>query len=326
MKLKEAEQLHDISPHLRTPRKTQHIMLDVVIALTPAFIGSIYFFGYNSIVLVLSAVIACVLSEYVWQKLRKEKITVGDFSAVVTGILLAFNMPVTSPAWVVVLASIFAIVVVKQMFGGIGSNFANPALMGRAFIVLLYPGAFAKYVTTYHNSVDSVSSATVLTLLKSGKEISEFTTWDMFIGNIPGAIGETSALLLLLGFSYLCYRKIVNIGAASAYLITVIAMTFIFGRDGLFTGNILVNLFGGGLILGTCYMITDYPSVAPRVKVTLAIIAGLITAGLRIWGVYSEGVCYGILVANCLSGLVDRVLKPHIYGVGVKRTSKQRSS
>ena len=324
MKLKEAEQLHDISPYLRTARKTRNIILDVVIALTPAFIGSIYFFGLRSLIIVLAAVISCVLSEYLWQKLRKEHITSNDFSAVVTGMLLAFILPVTTPVWVVVAGSVFSIIVVKQFFGGIGNNFVNPALMGRAFIVLLWPGSIAKYVTTFHSSVDAVSSATVLSMLKSNQDISGFSTWDMFIGNVPGAIGETSAFLLLIGFAYLCYKRVVNIGAASAFIITVIGMTFVFGRDGLFTGDVLTNLFGGGLILGTCYMITDYPSVAPRVKVTLGIIAGLITAGIRIWGIYPEGVAYGILIANCLSGLVERLIKPHIYGVNVKKSNSKQ--
>ncbi len=318
MQLKNAEQLHDISPHLRIQRKTRDIMQDVCIALLPALLGATYFFGIRSLLMVLVAVISCVLSEYLWQKMRKSQITAFDFSAVVTGILLAYNFPVTTPIWIIVVSSIFSIIVVKQFFGGIGNNFANPALMGRAFVMFLWPASIAGYITTYQNTPDAVSSATVLNMLNSGKEI-PYSLWDMFIGNIPGAIGETSALLLLIGFAYLCYRKVVNIGAALAYIISVLAMTFIFGNDGLFTGNILVNLFSGGLILGACFMITDYPSVAPRVKITIAVIAGIITGAIRVWGLLPEGVCFGILFANCLSGLVDTVIKPHIYGVGLKK-------
>ncbi|NLK75132.1 MAG: RnfABCDGE type electron transport complex subunit D [Clostridiales bacterium] len=319
MILKKAEELHDLSPHMRASITTREIMVDVTIALLPAFLGSIYFFGLKSIALVLTAVFVSVATEYIWQKLRKEQITAFDFSAVVTGILLAFNMPITAPIWLVIVASVFSILVIKQFFGGIGNNFANPALMGRALIMLLWPASIGQNVTTYHNSADVVSSATVLGLLKAGQEIREFSTWDMFIGNIPGAIGETSKLLLLIGFAYLCYRKIVNISTAVAYIITVVAITFIFGPEGLFTGDILGNLLGGGLILGACFMITDYPSVAPRVKVTIAIVAGIFTAIIRIWGLYPEGVCFGILAANCLSGFIDHFIKPHIYGVNLKR-------
>jgi len=320
MKLKVADQLHDVGPHIRMNRTTKEIMQDVVIALIPAFLGSIYFFGIKALILVMTAVTTCVISEYIWQKLRKEPLTVSDWSEVVTGILLAFNVPATTPVWAVMVASVFAIIVAKQFFGGIGSNFANPALMGRALLLFLWPASISGYVSTYHAGADAVSSATVLGLYKSGSQISQFSKWDMFIGNIPGCIGETSKLLLLIGFAYLCYRRVVNISTTAAYILTVLLVTFIFSGEGLFKGDILVNLLSGGLILGACYMMTDYASVAPRVKVTLAVIAGLITAGIRLWGMLPEGVSYGILAANCLSGLVDNLIKPHIYGVNVKKS------
>jgi electron transport complex protein RnfD len=318
MKLKSGKQLHHVSPHIVKNWSTKEIMQDVVIALMPAFLGSIYFFGLNSLILVLTAVTSCVLSEYIWQKIRKEQLTVGDWSAVVTGILLAFNVPSTTPIWAVMVASVFAIIVVKQFFGGIGSNFANPALMGRALLLYLWPAQISNYITTNHSGVDAVSSPTVLGMLKSGSEISQFSKWDMFIGNIPGCLGETSALLLLIGFAYLCYRKVVNLAAASSYVLTVLLVTFVFSKDGFFKGDILTNLLSGGLILGACFMMTDYASVAPRIKVVLAIIAGLITAGIRIWGMLPEGVSYGILIANCLSGITEMIIKPHIYGVKLK--------
>lgn len=319
MKLKNPEQLHEISPHIETNRTSRKIMQDVVIALMPAFLGSIYFFGINSIILVLTSVTTCVLSEYLWQKIRKEELTVSDWSSVVTGILIAFTCPPTTPIWAVMVASAFAILVAKQFFGGIGSNFANPALLGRALLMFLWPASVSQYVTTYHEGADAVSSATVLGLVKTGAEVTEYTKWDMFIGNVPGSLGETSALLLLIGFVYLCYRKVVNSAAAGAYILTVLLLTFIFSNEGLFQGDILINLFSGGLILGACYMMTDYASVAPRVKVTLAIIAGIITAVFRIWGRLPECVMYGILTANCLSGLVDTIIRPHIYGINLKK-------
>lgn len=319
MKLKVAKELHDVSPHIVMNRSTKKIMQDVVIAMIPALLGGIYFFGIDSLILVLAAVTTCILSEYFWQKIRREQLTVSDWSCVVTGILIAFNVPSTTPIWAVMVASVFAIVIVKQFFGGIGSNFANPALMGRVLLLFLWPASISNYVTTYHTGVDAVSSATVLGLYKAGSEITQYSKWDMFIGSIPGCIGETSALLLLIGFAYLCYRRVVNIAATSAYILTVILVTFVFSKDGLFRGDILINLLSGGLILGACFMMTDYASVAPRVKVTLAIIAGLITGGIRLWGMLPEGVSYGILVANCLSGIVEILIRPHIYGVRLRK-------
>ena len=319
MKLKVGNELHEVGPHIHSNRSTRVIMQDVVIAMIPACLGSIYFFGLNSLILMLAAVTTCVISEYFWQKIRREQLTVSDWSAVVTGILIAFNVPSTTPIWAVMLASVFAIIVVKQFFGGIGSNFANPALMGRALLLFLWPSSISGYVTTLHSGVDAVSSATVLGLYKSGSDLSRFTKWDMFIGNIPGCLGETSALLLLIGFAYLCYRRVVNLAATGAYIGTVLLVTFVFAKDGLFSGDILTNLLSGGLILGACYMMTDYASVAPRVKVALAVIAGLITAGIRLWGMLPEGVSYGILIANCLSGIIEAVIRPHIYGVRLKK-------
>jgi electron transport complex protein RnfD len=322
MKLKVANELHDVSPHIVINRSTKVIMQDVVLAMVPALLGGVYFFGMRTLILVLAAVTTCVLSEYIWQRTRKEQLTVNDWSCVVTGILIAFNVPSTTPLWAVIVASVFAIIVVKQFFGGIGSNFANPALMGRALLIFLWPASISNYVTTYHAGADAVSSATVLGLYKAGSDITQYSKWDMFIGNIPGCIGETSVLLLLIGFAYLCYRRVVNIAATGAYILTVLLITFVFAKDGLFTGDILTNLLSGGLILGACYMMTDYASVAPRVKVTLAVIAGLITAGIRIWGILPEGVSYGILVANCLSGIIEIIIRPHIYGVNVKKQNK----
>lgn len=319
MKLKVGKELHEVGPHIEINRTSKVIMQDVVIAMIPALLGSIYFFGINSLILVLAAVTTCVLSEYIWQKIRKEQLTVSDWSAVVTGMLIAFNVPSTTPIWAVMIASVFAIIIVKQLYGGIGSNFANPALMGRALLLFLWPASISNYVTSYHAGTDAISSATVLGLYRTGNEITQFSKWDMFIGNIPGCLGETSALLLLIGFAYLCYRRVVNIATTGAYIFTVLIMTFVFSQDGLFQGDILTNLLSGGLILGACFMMTDYASVAPRVKVTLAIIAGLVTAGIRIWGMLPEGVSYGILVANCLSGLIETIIRPHIYGVKIKK-------
>lgn len=301
-------------PHLRTDRSTGKIMLHVCISLMPALLGSIYFFGINALYLTGLSVAVCVLTEYLWQKLTKKQVTVGDFSAVVTGILLAFNMPVTAPAWVVAATAVFSILVVKQMFGGIGNNFANPALMGRLLAMVAWPGAVMQYVAPRTLSADAVSSATVLGAVKTGGEAG-YSYLQMFLGETPGALGETSKLLLLVGFAYLCYLGIVNAEAALTYIGTVLVLTFVFGPSGLFTGDILLNLFGGGLIIGACYMLTDYAFVTRRGRLLYAVTAGVITAAIRIFSIYPEGICFGILTANCLAGGLSLLQKKHVYGM-----------
>lgn len=300
-------------PHLRTARTTQKIMFHVALALVPALLGAVYFFGIRALYLTGLSVAVCVLTEYLWQKLTKKQVTVGDFSAVVTGMLLAFNMPVTAPAWIVVVTSVFSILVVKQMFGGIGNNFANPALMGRLLAMVVWPGAVMQYVAPRTLAADAVSSATVLGAVKTGSEAG-YSYLQMFLGETPGALGETSKLLLLAGFGYLCYLGIVNAEAALTYIATVLVLTFVFGPAGLFTGDILLNLFGGGLIIGACFMLTDYAFVTRRGRLLYALTAGVITAGIRIFSIYPEGICFGILTANCLAGGLSLLQKKHIYG------------
>lgn len=304
-------------PHIRTANTTRNIMLHVAISLMPALLGSIYFFGIRSLYITGLSVTVCVLTEYIWQKLAKKTVTAGDFSAVVTGILLAFNMPVTAPLWVIVIADVFSILVVKQMFGGIGCNFANPALMGRLLTMVVWPGTVMQYVaprTLTASGFDAVSSATVLGTVKNGGEAG-YSYLQMFLGETPGALGETSKLLLLVGFAYMCFMGIVNAEAALTYIGTVVLLTFVFGPSGLFTGDILLNLFGGGLILGACYMLTDYAFASRRGRLLYAVTAGVITAALRIFSFYPEGICFGILTANCLAGALSLLHKKHVYGV-----------
>ena len=306
-------------PHLRAPRTTRGLMLDVAIALVPALLGAIYFFGIRSLYMTAFSVAVCVLTEFLWQKLTKKPVTAGDFSAVVTGMLLAFNLPVTTPLWAIGAAAVFAILVVKQMFGGIGNNFVNPALMGRLLLMVAWPQTVMQYVVPNTiQQTDAVSSATVLGAVKGGAE-NAYSYWQMFIGEMPGAIGETSKLLLLVGFIYLCYKGAVNLEAALAYIATVTVLTFVFGPSGLFTGDILGNLLGGGLILGGCYMLTDYAFVSRRGKLLYAVTAGVITAAIRIFSLYPEGICFGILTANCLAGLMSMLYRKHVYGVAPKK-------
>ena len=202
------------------------------------------------------------------------------------------------------IASVFAIIVVKQTFGGLGSNIVNPALMGRLFVMLVYPSYLMTYVAP---GVDAVSSATVLELVQRGQAI-PYSYLDMFLGRIPGALGETSALFLLIGFAYLAYSQEVNFVISGVYIGTVVLLTTIFG------GDPLVNLLSGGLILGGCFMLTDYTFATIRGKIFMGLLAGVITASIRIWSYYPEGVCFGILAANCIMGLVGKLEKTHVYG------------
>ncbi len=302
-----------LNPHIRTPKTTKTIMRDVCVSLLPAFIGAVYFFGVGAFFLTLACVASCVVLEYLWQKLNHIPV-VFDYSAVVTGMLLAFNLTSNTPVWVAVLASAFSIIVVKQCFGGIGSNFANPALMGRLFVMVVYPAKIMSYVTP---GPDAVSTATVLSMAKHGEEIT-YSIWDMFMGRIPGALGETSAFLLLLGFAFLVIRKDLDWLITVVFAAVVVAVTSIAGH------NPLVSLFGGGLILGGCYMLTDYTLSSSRSKVLFGAAAGIVTALIRIFSpTYPEGVCFGILTVNVLSYFIELFVKPHIYGVAQKKKAEE---
>ncbi len=294
------------SPHIRTRATTRSIMGDVLIALTPALIGSVIFFGIRALLLTAVSAATCMAAEALWQICHKKPVTALDLSAAVTGVLIAFNVSSTTPVWVVMLADVFAIILIKQFFGGIGSNVVNPALMGRLFIMLVYPAKMMSYVTPMN--VDVVSSATILSALKNGKEI-EYTLMDAFIGKVPGALGETSALLLLIGFIYLIIRKEVNWMASAGFFGTVLILSLIFG------GSPMYQLLSGGLVLGGCFMLTDYNFTSKSGKLLYGIVAGVFVAAIRLFGSLPEGVCYGILAANCMVVLLEKVMSRHVYGV-----------
>lgn len=308
-------------PYLRSEKTTGKIMGHVLISLLPVLAGSVYFFGQRSLWLTVSAMAVCMVSELLWQAVRREQITVTDLSAAVTGMLLALNLPASTPVWAVCAASVFAILLVKQFFGGIGNNFANPALMGRLLLMTVWPQTVAASPLPRTLAADGVSSATVLSAVKSGAAVT-YSYWQMFVGEIPGALGETSKLLLLIGFLYLCRKGIVNLQAALVYIGTAVLVTFILGPEGLFTGDIMGNLLGGSLVLGGFYMLTDYSFVTRRGRLLFGAAAGLITGLLRVYGRYPEGVCYGILIANCLGGLLAKLYRPRVYGT--KRKANMR--
>lgn len=294
------------SPHLRSTDSTQRIMLDVVIALIPALIASVYFFGMRSLLVVIVSVIAAVGSEYVFEKITKRPITVSDLSAVVTGVLVAFNVPVGMPFWQVIIGSMFAIIIVKQLFGGIGSNFMNPALAARAFILASWPGDMTTYVLPF--SADGVSTATPL----SGNFSA--SVMDLFIGNIPGVIGEVSKLALLIGAAYLLIRKVITWRIPVIYIASTAIFLVLFGAG---TENILAQILSGGLILGAFFMANDYSSspINPKAQIVYAIGCGLVTALIRCFGGYPEGVSYSILLMNVATPLIERFFKPTVFGV-----------
>lgn len=310
------------SPHIRSKETVSRIMLDVIIALVPAMIGSVYFFRLNALKLILVSVISCVGFEALYEKIFRKEITIKDLSAVVTGILLAFNLPANAPWWVAVFGSAFAIIVVKQLFGGLGSNFMNPALAARAVLLASWSNIMSTYTLP---GADAVTGATPLAIMKYGAaEATASATvaqagaqlpslFDMFIGNIGGAIGETSALLLLIGAIYLLVRKVIDWKIPVFYIGTTAIMLLILGIP---VDKLMYHILGGGLILGAFYMATDYATspVTPLGQIIFGIGAGILTALIRVKGGYPEGVSYSILLMNVASPLIERFTAPKIFG------------
>jgi len=299
------------SPHIRSNETVTRVMLDVVIALLPATLAGIYYFKFNALKLIVLAIVSAVVSEALMQKLFNKPITVNDLSAVVTGLLLAFNIPPTAPWWIPVIGSAFAIIIVKQLFGGLGHNFMNPALAARAMLLASWPVIMTNWVTP---GADAVSTATPLAILggeAAGASMPSLT--NLLIGNIGGSIGETSALALLIGAAYLFHRGVINWRIPIPYIATVGIMTMIFG--GGFT-NMLYHIFAGGLILGAFYMATDYASspVTARGQIIFGIGCGLITSVIRLYGGYPEGVSYSILLMNLVAPLLDKYTRPRVFG------------
>lgn len=298
-----------LAPHIRSNDSVQKIMRDVIIALMPAVIGSIYFFKLNALWIYLVSIIFCVGSEYIFQKLAKKPIQISDLSAVVTGILLAMNMPSGVPLYVVAVGAIFAIVIVKECFGGIGGNFVNPALAARAMCMSSWPSAMSTYLNP-----DGIAGATPLGIIKEGGELATLPALsDMAIGNIGGVIGETSAILLVIGAIYLIARKVIDWKTPVIYIISTAIFCLVFGIP---TNLLPYEILGGGLILGACFMATDYSSTpnSAKGKIVFAIGCGLITALIRTNGSMAEGVSYSILLMNVATPLIERFTKTEAYG------------
>lgn len=296
------------SPHVRSTESTRRIMLDVIIALVPAGIASVYFFGIRALLLILTSVVSAVVAEFIIQKIFKRESTIGDLSAVVTGILLAYNVPVSLPFYMVIFGSFFAIIIVKQFFGGIGNNFMNPALAARAVLVASWPAAMSAYTRPM---TDLVSMATPLS---GGPALS---LMDMFIGKMPGSLGEVSALALLIGLIYLLVRKVIHIRIPLVYVATTAVLMVVFGTP---ISELPVQLLAGGLLLGAIFMATDYSSSPSTAKgqIIFAVGAGLITAVIRAYGGYPEGVSYSILLMNSATPLIEKYTVGRAFG-GAKK-------
>ena len=315
----QSEKLYRVSlaPYLRSKSTTQKMMLDVIIAMLPPLAASIYFFGMNALMLTVVSVISCVVAEVFMQKLFKKKVTVSDLSAVITGILLAFNLPASAPWWMPVFGGFFAICIVKQIFGGIGSNFMNPALAARAAIMASWPGLITNYITP-----DGVASATPLQLMKAGTTGELPSLMDMAIGNIGGVIGETCSILLVLGGIYLIVKKVIDWKIPCLYILTTTVLLAAFGVD---ISLLPYHILGGGLILGAFFMATDFVTcpVTPNGRIIFAIGCGIITAIIRVYGGMAEGVSYAIILMNTATPLIESLTTPKVFGEVKSKWKKQ---
>lgn len=313
------------SPHVRTNKDTSYIMKQVVIALLPATLAALFFFRLSALNVIFFCVTGSVGAEFLCQKISKQESTIGDFSAVVTGLLLAFNVPAPLPWWMCLLGAAFAIIVVKMVFGGIGNNFVNPALAARAFLLASFPVAMTLWTRTGVNwvssgNIDAYTTATPLSFLKAGSNgvsslaDSGISISNMLIGNIGGCIGETSAVLIILGGLYLMYKGIINYVIPTFYICTVAILMFILG--GFNFTFVIYELLAGGLMLGAFFMLTDY-TTSPMTKkgqIIYAVLAGLITTVIRLYGGYPEGVSYSILLVNIMTPLIDKYTKTKVFG------------
>ena len=317
------------NPHIRNNEDTRSIMLDVIIALCPALLMSVIRFGFRALIAVAVSMASAMFFEWLYRKLLHKTQTLGDLSAAVTGMLLAFVSPVTLPYWMLIVGNFFAIFVVKQLYGGLGKNFLNPALAGRAALVACYTGQMTSWIDPstkaplFGGLADVVTAATPLSMMKGGEFealTAQYGLRDMFIDNIGGSLGEISSMMLLIGGLYLIFRKVISWQIPVAYIGTVAILTFLFpqGNDALTW--MLYNVLGGGLFLGAFFMATDYVTspVTKKGQLIFGLGCGLITVFIRYFGSYPEGVCYSILVMNCCTWIIDKYTKPTRFGVDKK--------
>lgn len=317
-------------PHVRGGASTTSVMGDVLIALLPAVVASVLVFGTSALLLEVVCVAASILFEYLFRRITKRTNTISDLSAAVTGLLLAMNLPAGFPIWMAIVGCFVAIVIVKQLFGGIGCNFMNPALVGRAVLLASYATAMTTWavpmskLSIFGSNADAVTSSTPLAIMKGGdlaSLTSNYSVVDMFLGRIGGSLGEVSALMLLLGGVYLVIRKVISWHTPVAFIATVAVLCLISAPAGISAVDyMLYNVFGGGLMLGAIFMATDYATspVTKPGQIIFGIGCGLLTCFIRRFGSYPEGVCYSILIMNCTTWLLDKYIRPTIYGAPKK--------
>lgn len=317
----ENKMLHvSVSPHIRSGETTQSVMRDVCIALIPALAFGVYLFGLSALMVILVSVVTCVATEWIYQKLMGLPITVSDGSAMVTGMILAMNLPATVPFWIPLTGGVFAILVVKQLFGGLGQNFMNPALAARCFLLL----SFSARMTTFP-AVDGISSATPLAVLKTGGSVDVKT---LFLGLHSGCIGEVSILAILIGAAYLVIRRTIDLRISLTYLASTMAWIFLFGLLGapveMSLSFFAAHLFSGGLVAGAFFMATDYVTapITPAGRYIYGVLLGLLTALFRILGPSAEGVSYAIIIGNTLVPLIERFTVPKPFGKQKVRAAK----
>ena len=299
------------SPHVRSNETTQSIMVDVAIAMLPATAFGVFQFGLHALLVLIVTIAACVLSEYVFEKITKRPCTISDFSAVVTGMILALNMPPEIALWIPALGGVFAIIVVKQLYGGLGQNFMNPALAARCFLLISFTGQMSAF------TLDGWTGATPLAVLKAGESVDVAA---MFIGKIPGTIGEVSVIALLIGAAYLVVKKVISLRIPVTYILTTAVFVFIFGQQDLY--YVLAHLCGGGLIFGAFFMATDYVTspITPKGQIVFGILLGILTGLFRIFGGSAEGVSYAIIISNLLVPLIERFTLPTPFGKEGKKS------
>lgn len=299
------------APHITSADSTSKIMGRVCIALLPTLIASVLIFGFQALLLTAVTVAACVVFEYAYCKLVGRDVTISDLSAVVTGLLLAFNLPAGLPVWMSLVGAFIAIVIIKQLFGGLGYNFANPAIVGRIAMALGFTGAMTSY-TYPENGIDALASATPLAVEETAQNAGSYVT--LLLGNHGGVLGETCAITLLIGGIYLIWTKVISPTIPVTYLATVAVFSLLCGYDPIY------QLLSGGLILGAFFMATDYVTspVTKKGQLIFGIGCGLITVFIRYFGSYPEGVCYSILVMNCCTWIIDKYTKPTRFGVDKK--------
>lgn len=300
------------NPHVRSKTDTSNIMLTVVIALLPAAGFGIYNFGLDALILILVTVASTVLTEFLFEKICKRKVTIGDYSAVVTGLLLALNLPASAPWWIGVVGGVFAILAVKMLFGGLGQNFMNPALGGRCFLLI----SFTSIMTNF--DCDAYAGATPLASLKSGEAVNIL---DMVIGRTAGTIGETSMIAIVIGACILILMGIIDLRIPGSYIISFVVFISIFGGHGLDWAYLSAHLAGGGLMLGAFFMATDYVTrpITKNGQYVFGILLGILTGIFRIFGPSSEGVSYAIIIGNLLVPLIEKITLPKAFGKGGAR-------